>query len=525
MININASVIGHSLILNNMSHNSLPTGSIGVDQIALTFSGSEWTSASAKYAVFWQQPEAVYKAEISNNTAVIPAEVLTERGIVHVAVYGDLSGDARISTNEVTFEAEQGALTAETAPAPTPSMFEQAVDAAIGEITEATYGAATNRYYSIDLYPDGPLTAWNPGTISASTGNNLDSGANATNYVRCNRRNPGRRCHLSLLGGYDIRVYYYTSSAYTGTATDWTDGAVGIDLDPATDPGTYYRYSVAKRPRGVLSDAEKAYITANFKAYTATDITLTENGYPADAKAVGERVNSLDEVAWGGKSFRDIFSKGDLLKGQGQFEKGNLDYWSPQTGAEPTIVAEGAGHVLDCISSGSRCSVTSPTKTLTNKPYMFLAARVKVLDATTPATGYGIASRNYSGNYGVLGVVTAVTDGYVTVGGRYQPSTNSSDDFIYVGNMGSANAGHCMIDNIVWINLTSVFGSGNEPSETRMMGLYERYIKYLDRHKPGGGAGLSAEAKTALLALLRDVAYSTPSAESHYNALVNALEL
>lgn len=132
MININASVVGHAM---SIANSTLPTGSAGVDAISFTVSGSEWTGTT-QYAVFWQDPAAVYKVAVSNNAAAIPKEVLTVPGTVYFALYGDGSSSTRISTNACLFTAEQGALTAETAPAPTPSMFEAAVDAAVDEILE-----------------------------------------------------------------------------------------------------------------------------------------------------------------------------------------------------------------------------------------------------------------------------------------------------------------------------------------------------------------------------------------------------
>lgn len=132
MINLNASVIGHTMTLTNASGGSaptLPTGSSGVDAVSFSVTGSDWTGTTM-YAVFWQDPGAVYRVAVSDNAAAIPAEVLSTSGNVYVALYGD-NGDTRISTNACVFTAEQGALTAENAPAPTPSIFEQAVAAAV----------------------------------------------------------------------------------------------------------------------------------------------------------------------------------------------------------------------------------------------------------------------------------------------------------------------------------------------------------------------------------------------------------
>ncbi len=144
MINLNATVVGHSMTLTNASGGAiptLPTGSINVDAVSFTVSGADWTGTTM-HAAFWQDPGAIYKADVSDNVAVIPSEVLTTPGIVYVALYGDNGTSSRISTNACPFSAEQGALTAENAPAPTPSLFEQAVseatDEAIANALDAT---------------------------------------------------------------------------------------------------------------------------------------------------------------------------------------------------------------------------------------------------------------------------------------------------------------------------------------------------------------------------------------------------
>lgn len=552
MITINASVVDHALSFDNDF--KLPTGSVEIDQITFTFAGSDWSSASAKYAAFWQAPEAVYKVTISNNSAVIPPEVLAERGIVHVAVYGDLTGGKRISTNEVMFYAPQGALTEETAPAPTESMFEQAVDAAVQEVIDGgiidstlsislkaadskTVGDRLADAYSLvqALTPrtgTGSFT-WESGSIDTS-GSNISNTARA----RMKYRGTSARRRIIMLSDptYELRVYVYT--AETGGSFvkympegRWCDASLGVLEDPGRDGGAYYRVVVKRKDNAVISTAERTTISNALTFRYVTDTTLTEAGMPADAVAVANaidsRVTSLDEVAWGTKTFRDIFVDGDLLHRHGQFEDGNLDFWS--TGGDPVLTAEGAGHVLECTTDGtSSCrAYVSNYVTFTNRPYVFAAIRAKVDSAIDPVTnGYGIIDSNYgeAPTGGLKATVMTTTNGWVTLSGRYRPSTNSSQGSLYIGNFGATNNGHAYFDNCVWINLTAVFGS-TVPSEAVMTDLYNRYVDYVDRHKPGGGDGLSEAAKEALLALLQDVAYATPSAQAHYNALVSALDV
>lgn len=403
----------------------------------------------------------------------------------------------------------------------------------------------TGEAFPVDRFPNAQMvSSWSYGAISQSTGENSGT---STSYVRTGTYHPSTRFHLALVGVYDIRVFRYTANGSGFVdCTPWTDGAVGLDVDPYTDSGTYYRYSVAKKDRTAISSTELTYIKDNFKGWAAADTTLSLRGYAADAKAVSEmrdeisaeiahRITSLDEIAWGGKSYRDIFVTGDLLHGEGRFESGNLDGWAATQG-EPTLITEGGGHVMECVSDGSSVRVQSGTFTVpaTGRRQMFAACRVNVLSVTSAGNrGFGIVDRNGEGSDGLTfakGLVTTVTDGYVTVGGRYAYNTGITtgyEDRLLIGNYTQSSesspiVGTATYNNAVWINLYNVFGS-TVPSEATMLELYNRYSDYLDRRKAGESDGLSATAKAALLALLQDIPYASPSAQAHYTALVNAL--
>lgn len=142
MINLYANVIGHKMTLSDSntipdSSFSLPTGSRNVDAVQFTFSGDDWIRTT-KYAVFWQDRAAIYTAEINSaGLALIPEGALQKQGIVYVAAYGD-NGTLRITTNACAFPAEQGAMTAETAPEPSQSLVEAAVETAIAGIIDTT---------------------------------------------------------------------------------------------------------------------------------------------------------------------------------------------------------------------------------------------------------------------------------------------------------------------------------------------------------------------------------------------------
>lgn len=146
MFNIEVRINKHNLSVGYGNRQSvLPTGSIDVDAVVIaTFYGDEWNGYACT-AQFWQDPGEIYEVAFVNNTAVIPAEILAKAGIVNLAVFGT-KNDTRISTNTVQFEIEQGSYTEAGAPAPTLSMFEQAVNAAVDAIIDniLSPGAVTN---------------------------------------------------------------------------------------------------------------------------------------------------------------------------------------------------------------------------------------------------------------------------------------------------------------------------------------------------------------------------------------------
>lgn len=70
----------------------LYSGSLNFDQISVSF-GTDWADFK-KTAVFYACPESVYNVEIDNDgLAVIPYEVLTVDGYLHIGIYGEKTED------------------------------------------------------------------------------------------------------------------------------------------------------------------------------------------------------------------------------------------------------------------------------------------------------------------------------------------------------------------------------------------------------------------------------------------------
>lgn len=70
----------------------LYSGSLNFDRISVSF-GTDWADFK-KTAVFYACPESVYNVEIDNDgLAVIPYEVLTVDGYLHIGIYGEKTED------------------------------------------------------------------------------------------------------------------------------------------------------------------------------------------------------------------------------------------------------------------------------------------------------------------------------------------------------------------------------------------------------------------------------------------------
>lgn len=108
-------VAGDTLILQGNS--GAVAGSLGYYQCEFSFS-SEWEGLS-KFAVFMRGDNA-YTAEVTQNSCLIPAEVISSAGTVTVGVYGSTlreDNPVRISTDFAHIIIKEGAYREGTAPA------------------------------------------------------------------------------------------------------------------------------------------------------------------------------------------------------------------------------------------------------------------------------------------------------------------------------------------------------------------------------------------------------------------------
>lgn len=340
MITLAATVNGHVFRLTNQQGNSpyeLPSGSIQVDAFQLTFSGADWTGATTKKMVFWRDERMPFAATVDNSgVAMVPSQALIGKGEINVAVYGDVIQDnevaSRITTNALRLNIIQGTLTAEEAPAPAQSLFEQAVlegvervielqqsesAAAANEAAEAANeaaeaaneaataanAAATAAGATMFLYPTGnAITAsqYVLGETIGASGTNAGKSVSNTKRVRTSLLTRSsatvNRLAVSLnLEGYEYQIVLYGSGGSISTGASFigyqdTDGWVSgmtIISSTAANFALVVRHVVSGTEQ-TMSSSDITSISAAVQTYSTTDASITQPFIPADAKTAGD---------------------------------------------------------------------------------------------------------------------------------------------------------------------------------------------------------------------------------------------
>lgn len=172
---------------------------------------------------------------------------------------------------------------------------------------------------------------------------------------------------------------------------------------------------------------------------------------------------TLDSVAYGGKTYRDIFATNNLIP-QGDFENG-LDWITTSTN-NPSITDEAytsKAHSLKCFGTSSvqiRKDITVPSS-------MEIAALANVrVDRYVSGGGAGFV-------VGENTLINRVTSGFETL--YYRRVLNGTTS-VFVGTASAANS-DAYIDDFVIIDLTSLFGkASNFPTQAELTQLYDEWI-------------------------------------------------
>ena len=103
----------------------ISSGNVNYDRIVFDFC-SRW-DGYAKTAIFYRNKDEVYYQLLENDSCLIPNEVLGDKGIIYLGVFGT-QGDKTITSQVLTYRIQEGAVTEDLKPSdPTPDIYEQIV--------------------------------------------------------------------------------------------------------------------------------------------------------------------------------------------------------------------------------------------------------------------------------------------------------------------------------------------------------------------------------------------------------------
>ena len=226
-----------------------------------------------------------------------------------------------------------------------------------------------------------------------------------------------------------------------------------------------YNTNASNKVTEYNSNAENK--TAEFDTHTEqiqADISELKSDLSTVLTELGmATTKTLDSVAYGGKTYRDIFATNNLIP-QGDFENG-LDWITTSTN-NPSITDEAytsKAHSLKCFGTSSvqirkDITVSSPIE-------IAVLANVRV-DRYASGGGAGFV-------VGENTLINRVTSGFETL--YYRRVLNGTSS-VFVGTASAANC-DAYIDDFVLINLTSLFGkASNFPTQAELTQLYDEWI-------------------------------------------------
>lgn len=173
----------------------------------------------------------------------------------------------------------------------------------------------------------------------------------------------------------------------------------------------------------------------------------------------------LDEVAFGGKTYKEIFEGANLIP-FGDFENGLGWVTGNTNGAVITNEAyTSKSHSLKCFGTSS----VQIRKDILSSATINIDVMCKVkVDRYVSGGGAGF---NYSGNH----LINRVTDGWETVYYRTSINENSTVSLFF----GTVSAANCdaYIDDACIINLSALWNNSSQyPTQAKVKELYDEYI-------------------------------------------------
>ena len=219
----------------------------------------------------------------------------------------------------------------------------------------------------------------------------------------------------------------------------------------------------------------------NGRAYRIT--TEIRNAYLTNKVTYAEtdRTDTLDTVAYGGKTYRDIFITGNIIE-SGDFENGipGIGGVKATKKNNPTIqsdVKETGNYALMFDANKTSEYYTLPKYTYTNGHAYYVAIRAMVESFEFGYIGLQCYANTYAPEIPTMGE-------WVTSSRREIATSSTTSAYLgglprRLNGVSTAPTLKGYIDNVCLLDLTAIFGEGNEPSHGQMDYLYEQYIHIL----------------------------------------------
>lgn len=289
---------------------------------------------------------------------------------------------------------------------------------------------------------------------------------------------------------------YSTTSTTTSVAKNGTYSAT-FTLNSGC---TYSSHSVTMGG-ATVSSASTASATAykydssthtitfsNFKVTGALVITAVATGASSGGSGgTTPPVNppsdpALDSIAYGGKTYREIFENGNKITTGNMITNSSLDDWT-QFNTTPRVTVTTAEYCTPNFAIDATCTASAqvykniPGGLISNHKY-YMAVKRK-LTTYTKGTWCGFQTTDASNSDALIAGrdicnTFAISNEFVTLSKIYSMSATYNNVRYWIGCGGSAQL-TAYIDDPMLIDLTEVFGS-NIPSEAEMNVLYDKFL-------------------------------------------------
>lgn len=253
-------------------------------------------------------------------------------------------------------------------------------------------------------------------------------------------------------------------------------------LQSKKNPDDYYAITTMS----YYADKETAYDT---KIQAIKDVMgLIESG------EIESAVSRLDDVAYEGKTYRDIFINGNYAPNinGGTYTKsvnGKKSYVINSAAVDtPTIVvseASAPNYVPPrafAVDSAKSLNLTTAGSPDTKGSNYFAACAVSITRYTAGRLGLGVGTKDWVAK-------ESLTDGYEVVSGVINPTATSSGSItFYIGSANNANLAGT-VNNPVILNM-SMFDTA--PSEEQLTTMYNEFCNILREDYSGGSSGTTS---------------------------------